>query len=57
MNTLKSYILPVLFILICACTVILYKVPDTIYTWLLNTLACGVLGFSIVELALKSLNH
>lgn len=55
MNTLKSSFLEILLIIICAST--LYKVPDTVYTWLLNSLACFILGFSLIKIALKSLIH
>lgn len=57
MNTLKSSFLEILLIIICASTLIVYKVPDTVYTWLLNSLACFILGFSLIKIALKSLIH
>ena len=57
MNTFKSSILEVLLIIICVCTLMLYKIPDTICTWVLNSLACFMLGFAIIKIALKSLIH
>ncbi|WP_158553673.1 hypothetical protein [Eubacterium sp. AF22-8LB] len=56
METIKNSLIEIILILLCACTVFIYKVPDTFGNWLLNTVVLVVMGICLIRIALHMLN-
>ena len=48
MTMIKNSVIECFILLLCACTVFIYKLPNTINTWLLNSIVIVV-----IELHLK----
>ena len=57
MKTCKTSILNWIMILICVCSVCIYKVPSNGLEWILNSLACVILGLSFILIAIHYLEH
>ena len=57
MTMIKNSLIEIILILLCACTVFIYKLPHTINTWLLNSIVIVVMGVCILRIALKMMNH
>ena len=56
METIKNSLLEIILILLCTCTIFIYKVPDTFGNWLLNTVVLVVMGICLIRIALNMLN-
>lgn len=57
MTMIKNSAVEFFILLLCACTVFIYKLPHTINTWLLNSIVIVVMGICILRIALKMMNH
>lgn len=57
MKTFKTSILNWIMILICVSSVFIYNVPNNGLEWILNSLACVILGLSFILIAIKYLEH
>lgn len=57
MTMIKNSVVELFVLLLCACTVFVYTIPDTINTWLLNSIVIVVMGICILRIALKMMNH
>ena len=57
MKTYKTSLLNLFMILLCVCTLFVYKVPANGIEWILNSLACVILGLSLIRIAVKYLEH
>ncbi|MBU9895721.1 hypothetical protein KSW27_05680 [Holdemanella biformis] len=56
METIKNSLIEIILILLCACTIFIYKVPDIFGNWLLNTVVLVVMGICLIRIALHMLN-
>lgn len=56
METIKNSLIEIILILLCACTIFIYKVPDTFGNWLLNTVVLVMMGICLIRIALHMLN-
>ena len=54
---IKNSMVELFILLLCACTVFIYKLPYTINTWLLNSIVIVVMGICILRIALKMMNN
>ena len=54
---IKNSVVELFILLLLACTVFVYTIPDTINTWLLNSVVIVVMGVCILRIALKMMNH
>ena len=57
MTMIKNSVVELFILLLCACTVFVYTIPDTINTWLLNSVVIVVMGICILIIALKMMNN
>ena len=57
METIKNSLIEIILILLCACTVFIYKIPNTINTWLSNSIVIVVMGTCVLRIALKMMNN
>lgn len=57
MTMIKNSIVEIFILLLCACTVFIYTIPDTTYTWLLNSVVIVVMGICVLRIALKMMNN
>ena len=57
MTMIKNSVVELLILLLCACTVFIYTIPNTINTWLLNSIVIVVMGICILRIALKMMNN
>ena len=57
MTMIKNSVVELFILLLCACTVFVYTIPDTINTWLLNSIVIVLMGVCILRIALKMMNH
>lgn len=57
MTMIKNSVVELFVLLLLACTVFVYTIPDTINTWLLNSVVIVVMGVCILRIALKMMNH
>lgn len=57
MTMIKNSIVEIFILLLCTCTVFIYKLPSTMNTWLLNTIVIVLMGVCILRIALKMMNH
>lgn len=57
MTMIKNSMVELFILLLLACTVFVYTIPDTINTWLLNSVVIVVMGVCILRIALKMMNH
>lgn len=57
MTMIKNSVVELFIFLLLACTVFVYTIPDTINTWLLNSIVIVVMGVCILRIALKMMNH
>lgn len=57
MTMIKNSAVEFFILLLCACTVFIYKLPHTINTWLLNSIVIVVMGVCILRIALKMMNN
>lgn len=57
MTMIKNPIVEIFILLLCTCTVFIYKLPNTINTWLLNSIVIVVMGICILRIALKMMNN
>ena len=57
MTMIKNSMVELFILLLCACTVFIYKLPYAINTWLLNSIVIVVMGICILRIALKMMNN
>lgn len=57
MTVIRNSVVEFFILLLCACTVFIYKIPNTINTWLLNSIVIVVMGICVLRIALKMMNH
>lgn len=57
MAMIKDSVVELFILLLCACTIFVYTIPDTINTWLLNSIVIVVMGVCVLRIALKMMNH
>ena len=57
MTMIKNSVVELLILLLCACNDFIYKIPSTINTWLLNSIAIVVMGICVLRIALKMMNN
>ena len=57
MTMIKNSAVEFFILLLCVCTIFIYTIPDTIHTWLLNSVVIVVMGICILRIALKMMNH
>ena len=57
MTMIKNSMVELFILLLCACTVFIYKLPYTSNTWLLNSIVIVVMGICILRIALKMMNN
>ena len=57
MTMIKNSMVEIFILLLCACTVFIYKLPYTINTWSLNSIVIVVMGICILRIALKMMNN
>lgn len=57
MTMIKNSVVELFILLLLACTVFVYTIPDTINTWLLNSIVIVVMGVCVLRIALKMMNH
>lgn len=57
MTMIKNSVVELFILLLLACTVFVYTIPDTINTWLLNSIVIVAMGVCILRIALKMMNH
>lgn len=57
MTMIKNSMVELFILLLCACTVFIYKLPYTINTCLLNSIVIVVMGICILRIALKMMNN
>lgn len=57
MTMIKNSVVEIFILLLCACTVFIYKIPDTTHTWLLNSVVIVVMGICVLRIALKMMNN
>ncbi len=57
MTMIKNSMVELFILLLCACTVFIYKLPYTINTWLLHSIVIVVMGICILRIALKMMNN
>ena len=57
MTMIKNSVVELFILLLLACTVFVYTIPDTINTWLFNSVVIVVMGVCILRIALKMMNH
>lgn len=57
MTMIKNSVVELFILLLLACTVFVYTIPDTINTWLLNSVVIVVMGVCILRIALKMMSH
>lgn len=57
MTMIKNSMVELFILLLCACTVFIYKLPYTINTWLLNSIVIVAMGICILRIALKMMNN
>ena len=57
MTMIKNSVVELFILLLLACTVFVYTIPDTINTWLLNSIVIVVMGICILRIALKMMNN
>lgn len=57
MTMIKNSIVEIFILLLCTCTGFIYKLPNTINTWLLNSIVIVVMGICILRIALKMMNN
>ena len=57
MIVIKNSVVELFILLLLACTVFVYTIPDTINTWLLNSIVIVVMGVCVLRIALKMMNH
>lgn len=53
----KNSVVELFILLLCACTVFVYTIPDTINTWLLNSVVIVAMGICVLRIALKMMNN
>lgn len=57
MTMIKNSVVEIFILLLCTCTVFIYKLPNTINTWLLNSVVIVVMGICVLRIALKMMNN
>lgn len=57
MTMIKNSIVEIFILLLCTCTVFIYKIPNTINTWLFNSIVIVVMGICVLRIALKMMNN
>ena len=57
MTMIKNSVVELFILLLCTCTIFVYTIPNTINTWLLNSIVIVVMGICILRIALKMMNH
>lgn len=57
MTMIKNSMVELFILLLCTCTVFIYKLPYTINTWLLNSIVIVEMGICILRIALKMMNN
>ena len=57
MTMIKNSMVELFILLLCTCTVFIYKLPYTINTWFLNSIVIVVMGICILRIALKMMNN
>ncbi len=57
MTMIKNSVVELFILLLCACTVFVYTIPDTINTWLLNSVVIVAMGICVLRIALKMMNN
>ena len=57
MTMIKNSVVELFILLLLACTIFIYTVPDTGYTWLLNSIVIVVMGICVLRIALKMMNN
>lgn len=57
MAMIKDSVVELFILLLFACTIFVYTIPDTINTWLLNSIVIVVMGVCVLRIALKMMNH
>lgn len=57
MTMIKNSVVEFFILLLCTCTVFIYKLPSTMNTWLLNSIVIVVISICILRIALKMMNH
>lgn len=57
MTMIKNSVVELFILLLLACTVFIYTVPDTGNTWLLNSIVIVVMGICVLRIALKMMNN
>lgn len=57
MTMIKNSVVELFILLLLACTVFIYKIPNTINTWLLNSIVIVVMGICVLRIALKMMNN
>ncbi|WP_448922828.1 hypothetical protein [Holdemanella biformis] len=57
MTMIKNSVVELFILLLCACTVFIYTIPDTINTWLLNSVVIVAMGICVLRIALKMMNN
>ena len=57
MTMIKNSVVELFILLLCACTVFVYTIPDTINTWLLNSIVIVLMGICVLRIALKMMNN
>lgn len=57
MTMIKNSIVEIFILLLCTCTVFIYKLPSTMNTWLLNSIVIVLMGVCILRIALKMMNN
>lgn len=57
MTMIKNSVVELFILLLLACTVFVYTIPDTINTWLLNSIVIVIMGVCVLRIALKMMNH
>ena len=57
MTMIKNSVVELFILLLLACTVFVYTIPDTINTWLLNSVVIVAMGICVLRIALKMMNN
>ena len=57
MYIIKNSFLEIIVMLLCVCSVFIYKVPNTIEFWLLNSIITIILSVCIIRIALKLMHQ
>lgn len=56
MTMIKNSVVELFILLLCTCTVFIYKLPSTIDIWLLNSIVIVLMGICILRIALKMMD-